>query len=276
MVTKMKENPRLLLLDANRSRKELLSTWFQNEGYQTKYFFNTSLFLNALNAEGSLPGHTGERAKERLLLVFADQTEAGPAALCTEIRRCCQLPLILLLDTEDAMERIAALTLGADVVLPASVLPLELLAQIRALVRRIHSSGKPEHALENAPKPTDASAFCQLPPITGSMESAPSLSREERHELGNLCLCPKSRTARCGETPLSLTPKEFDFLLILLHRKGAVQKEELLRLVWRQEQADFHAADDLVKRLRKKLRASCADISLETVRGYGYRLVWSA
>ena len=75
--------------------------------------------------------------------------------------------------------------------------------------------------------------------------------------------------------PLTLTPTEFDFLAYLIqNRDRAVSREELLQALWQVDwQADTRAADDLVKRLRRKLRERDSRVRIETVWGYGFRLV---
>ena len=77
-----------------------------------------------------------------------------------------------------------------------------------------------------------------------------------------------------GENVLTLTPTEFDFLAYMLeHKDRAVSREELLETLWKMSwQADTRAADDLVKRLRKKLREQACPIGIETVWGFGFRL----
>ena len=75
-------------------------------------------------------------------------------------------------------------------------------------------------------------------------------------------------------TPVALTPTEFDFLAYLIqHKERAVSREELLGALWQVNwQADTRAADDLVKRLRRKLRALQSPVRVETVWGFGFRI----
>ena len=74
--------------------------------------------------------------------------------------------------------------------------------------------------------------------------------------------------------PLTLTPTEFDFLAYLVqHRDRAVSRDELLQALWQVDwQADTRATDDLVKRLRRKLRDLNSPVRVETVWGFGFRI----
>lgn len=99
--------------------------------------------------------------------------------------------------------------------------------------------------------------------------------RPERYECGNLTLYSRERKTCIGEEAFAVTPTEFEFLQYLIERKeAAVSKKELLEQVWNCQGIldDQRMSDDLVKRLRKKLRLRNATAHLETVWGYGYRL----
>ena len=80
------------------------------------------------------------------------------------------------------------------------------------------------------------------------------------------------RTALMEGEALDLTPTEFDFLVYMLKNQDrAVGREEILKSLWQYE-TDTRAVDDLLKRLRKKLRAAGDSVQIETVWGFGFRL----
>ena len=85
---------------------------------------------------------------------------------------------------------------------------------------------------------------------------------------------PARRTAVCGETPLTLTAREFRLLEAFVRAPGAVvSREELMEQAWgEREEPMSNTIDVLVARLRRKLEAAGAEKALETVRGAGYRL----
>ena len=99
--------------------------------------------------------------------------------------------------------------------------------------------------------------------------------KEAQYACGNLLLNLKERKLYIDGESVSVTPTEFDFLLYLLERREtAVSKRELLEHVWgcQNVQDDLRMPDDLVKRLRKKLKQQASTASVETIWGYGYRL----
>ena len=92
---------------------------------------------------------------------------------------------------------------------------------------------------------------------------------------GNLLLEQGARTITVGGEAFSVTPTEFDFLSYLLERAGqAVSKQELMREIWKlpDYELDTRVADDLVKRLRRKLKEAGCSASVKTVWGFGFRL----
>ena len=95
---------------------------------------------------------------------------------------------------------------------------------------------------------------------------------------GALRLFPERRNALLNDAPLTLTPTEFDFLAYLVqHQERAVSRDELLQALWQVDwQADTRATDDLVKRLRRKLRERQSPVRVETVWGFGFRISMEA
>jgi len=90
---------------------------------------------------------------------------------------------------------------------------------------------------------------------------------------GDLVLDPAERTANRGDAPIELTPREFDLLRYLLHRVGEpVSKQELLDHVWSDEFMDANVVQVYVGYLRAKIDRPFERKSLETVRGFGYRI----
>ena len=95
---------------------------------------------------------------------------------------------------------------------------------------------------------------------------------------GPLRLFPERRDVLLNDAPLPLTPTEFDFLAYLVqYHDRAVSRNELLQALWQVDwQADTRATDDLVKRLRRKLRERQSPVRVETVWGFGFRISMEA
>lgn len=124
-------------------------------------------------------------------------------------------------------------------------LPLELVTRVKALFRRVD-------------------AF-----------SAQEEETKDSYEIGDIKLYPKRRAAKLKEEDFALTPLEFDFLCHMLERQGhAASRDDLLKSLWKvdSKEVDTRAVDDMVKRLRKKLKDQNSTVKIETVWGYGFRL----
>lgn len=164
-------------------------------------------------------------------------------AVCREIRRNSQVPIIILTAQGEEIDRVVGLELGADdyVCKPFSV--RELLARIKAVLRRIPAA----------------------PPTPARTISGP----------GQLQLNIEKREVTVLKNELELSKLEFDLLHLLLTHPGRVfTREELLEQVWGYDYTgDARAVDSIIKRLRTKLRATepPADY-IVAVRGIGYKL----
>jgi DNA-binding response OmpR family regulator len=164
--------------------------------------------------------------------------------VCRELRKSSAVPIIMITARGEEIDRVVGLELGADdyVCKPFSV--RELLARVKAVLRRS----------ENAP------------------ESAPATLLRGP---GGLQLDVDGRTASIAGNALDLTRLEFDLLALLLQNAGRVlTRERLLEQAWGYNFAgDTRAVDSAIKRLRAKLRAANPEADcLEAVRGVGYRM----
>ena len=110
--------------------------------------------------------------------------------------------------------------------------------------------------------------------ILQSDEAKRTLQESMQHWLQVFKFPSVERTTFVSDMRLLLTPAEFDFLAYLIQNTGsAVSRKDLLKNLWQLEwQANTRATDDLVKRLRRKLRDINSPVRIETVWGYGFRL----
>jgi len=153
------------------------------------------------------------------------------------------MPIIVLSSRDAEADRVAALESGADDYVTKPFSPREIVARVRAVLRRSAASG--------------ASARAQA-------SQAPPLSADQR-----------TRRAEAAGRPLDLTRVEFDLLAALLGSPGRVfTRAELIDRVWGDGfRITDRTIDSHVKALRKKIAETGAEPSwIETVRGVGYRL----
>jgi DNA-binding response OmpR family regulator len=155
------------------------------------------------------------------------------------------VPLIIVSARSAEAHRVLGLELGADdyLIKPFSV--LELVARVRALLRRVDQLRQP---------------------ITAQAE----LHLGQQHRLD-----PVSRELRCGDSAIALTLREFDLLHFLARHPGQVfSRTDLLNRVWGSGFDGYeHTVNSHINRLRSKIQSDASQPRLiETVWGVGYRL----
>lgn len=220
---------RALLIDDDARLAELLGTYLAPHEVILTHAPNGRAGLNRLT-EGGVD------------LVLLDVMMPGIDGLdvLRRIREGSRIPVIMLTARGDEADRVVGLELGADDYLGKPVYPRELLARIRALMRRV------------TPEPEGT-----------------------RLRVADLELDPASRTATIGDDELGLTALEFDLLCALAERAGRVLSRQAL---WEAAgRGDVAVADRTVDvhiaRLRAKLGEQGDPRRLKTVRGAGYVLV---
>ncbi|HEX6548146.1 MAG TPA: response regulator transcription factor [Candidatus Dormibacteraeota bacterium] len=202
------------------------------------------------SVEQAFDGKAGVAAVERavpdLILLDWMLPDLDGLAVCRQIRERHVVPIIMLTARTEEIDRVLGLEVGADdyVTKPFSV--RELMARVRANLRRVELDAR-----TSAPGPETGAA--------------------ERIEVGGLVVDGAARTATLQGRLLSLTPKEFELLQLFVSNPGrAYSREFLIERVW---DGDFEgydrAVDTHITRLRRKLGPLGAQI--ETVWGVGYR-----
>jgi two-component system response regulator CpxR len=225
---------RILIVDDDRALCALLADYLQREGFVVDLAHDGESALVQLRNPASRPD-----------LLILDVMMPGRDGLDTlrELRMQHRLPVIMLSAKGEPVDRVIGLELGADDYLAKPCLPRELLARVRAQLRR------------NTPA-TAANV-----------------------QVGTLRLQPGDRRAFIDEQELSLTGAEFTLLLALAQRAGElVDKASLTRLALGRELERFDRSIDVhVSRLRHKLgEASAQAPRIESVRGSGYLLIAGA
>lgn len=225
----------IYVADDEEHIRMLIKTFLENEGYEVSAFLDGAGLLEACG-----------RQMPDLIILDIMMPGLDGLSICSAIRRDSTVPIIIVSAKDSPLDRVTGITLGSDDYLVKPFLPLELVARVKALLRRSEiTRGQKEE--------TDAFPLC----------------------CGNLSLDRKARVVMACGVQMAVTPTEFNFLQYLMERLNtAVSKKELLRVVWncQEESIDTRMPDDLVKRLRKKLRDADAGVAVETVWGYGFRL----
>jgi DNA-binding response OmpR family regulator len=163
-----------------------------------------------------------------------------------ELRRESQVPVLMLTALGDEPDRIAGLEIGADDYLPKTFSTRELLARLRAVIRRSMVTARQQPAEQD-------------PPVS----------------VGGLYIDTGTHVATLDGKPLTLTPTEYDMLLSLARSAGRVKSREqlLLEVAERDFEAFDRSIDVHISSLRRKLGDdSKSPRFIETVRGAGYRM----
>lgn len=163
-------------------------------------------------------------------------------SLCTQIRQRSNVLIIIVSARDSEIDRITGITLGSDDYLTKPFSPMELVARVKSLFRRL-----------NLDKVENSSDIIQF---------------------GNIEININTRSATVDEQPFDLTPTELSLMIYLMkNNTKAISREELLKNVWKFDfDVDTRATDDVIKRLRKKLLAVGADVKIESVWGFGFKI----
>lgn len=224
---------RLLIIDDDLKLSAMLREYLGAEGFETDM---------AVDGEAGVKAAIEGRFDAVVLDIMMPRMD-GIEAL-RRIRRASDVPVIMLTARGDNLDRVAGLEMGADDYVAKPYYPLELVARIRAVLRR-------------------------RPGMAPAQDAGPLCHR-------SLQLRPQQRRVTCAGINLDLTLSEFNVLEALM-RAGddVVSKDDLSqRALGRPREAYDRSLDVHVSNIRQKLTASGGcDVQIETVRGIGYRLV---
>lgn len=227
--------PKILVVDDEPAVTDLLAYNLRKANYEV---------LTAADGQEALD--MVRQSKPDLILLDLMLPGVEGLDVCRELRKTSDVPIIMVTALGEEIDRVVGLELGADDYVSKPFSVRELLARIKAVLRR---AAQPE-----------------------AKHLSPGIVL---HGQGGLRLEPESRQVMVSETPVHLTHLEFDILHLLLTNAGRVlTRERLLEQAWGYDFAgDTRAVDSAIKRLRARLRAAnpAAD-SIEAVRGVGYRL----
>jgi DNA-binding response OmpR family regulator len=216
---------RVLIVDDDLRLHELLTSYLVQNG------FDVVRALDGLSGLAKLENDTFDAVLLDVMMPGIDGLE-----VCRRIRRKSDVPILMLTARGDETDRIVGLELGADDYLPTPFNPRELLARLRAILRRVRPEGE-----------------------------------SERIVVGALAVDMSARRATFGDKLLDLTGIEFDILAALARRAGQViPRDRLLSAAGRGDVVVSERTIDVhISHVRQKL----GDGSLiKTVRGVGYVL----
>jgi two-component system response regulator BaeR len=224
--------PKLALIVEDEPQiASLLSDYMKNAG------FETALLSNG----GKVIPFVKKRSPDFILLDIM-LPEMDGIQICREIRKFSNVPIIFITAKVEEIDRLIGLELGADDYICKPFSPREVVARVKAMLRRVDAGSKAGVSIVKA---------------------------------GNISLDESTRGVTVGETAIDLTPYEFDLLKVLMAHPGRVySRSELVAKVQGYSYEGYERAiDSHIKNLRKKIAAVLPDADLiQTVYGVGYRL----
>ncbi len=159
--------------------------------------------------------------------------------VCREIRKTSNTPILMLTAKGEELDRVLGLELGADDYVLKPFSPRELIARVRAILRR----------------------------------TTPVLASQNTLRFAGLTVDMQGHEVRVGQDIVPLTPKEFELLSYLAQNPGRVfTRDQLLSNVWGYEYlGDARTVDEHIKRLRQKVESRSNQRYIKTVWGLGYK-----
>ena len=231
---------KILVVDDERVLAETIGYNLRREGYAA---------IAAHDGQEALQVARRERPDAIILDVMLPKLDGFD--VCRTLRQETPIPILMLTAREDEIDKVLGLEIGADDYLTKPFSMRELLARVKALLRRgeMLQVARDERAI---------------------VETEPPV------EVGPLRIDPGQHRATWRARPLDLKPKEFDLLLFLARNQGAaLSRDILLERVWGYEYPiDTRTVDVHVRWLREKIEEDPSrPVHLQTVRGLGYRFV---
>jgi len=222
---------KVLVIDDEENVCELISLYFGKAGY------------DVITAADGVDGIEKVR-QERPDIVILDLMLPGVDGVdvCKELRKQSNIPLIMLTARTDEVDRVLGLEIGADDYVTKPFSPRELLARVKAVLRR--------------------AAYVPTP------------DEQQVLELPGLSISRISREVVVGQNRVDLTPKEFDLLWYLASNRNRVfTREQLLEQVWAYQEfyGDERTVDQHIKRLRRKIETNGSPCRITTIWGVGYK-----
>ena len=224
----LKKNPRIMIVDDDANICELVRLYLEKENYET---------VVCLNGEKALQEFKLNQPDLAILDIMMPKVDG--ITVCREIRKTSDMPVIMLTAKGETFDKVLGLELGADDYIVKPFEGKELVARVKAVLRRYFKEG-------------DEEKIINLPNLMINLSN---------YEL--------SVSGKSLETP----PKELELLYFLAsHPNRVFTREQLLEDVWGFDYyGDSRTVDVHVKRLREKLEGHEDDWQLKTVWGVGYK-----
>jgi len=210
----------------------IIKSFLIKEGYEVETFNDGRSILDTFTFRPS-----------DMIIIDIMMPEIDGFSLCSVIRQKSNVPIIIVSAKDTETDKIAGLALGSDDYLTKPFSPMELIARVKSIFRRIELD-------------------------KSSVEINHSIM------VSDISINPAIKEAAFDGKPLGLTVMEFTLLYYLADNKNrAISRIELLDKVWGFEsEVETRATDDMIKRIRKKLLDAGSSTKIETIWGFGFKI----
>ena len=221
----MTERGTIVVVDDEANIADLVGMYLEREGFR--------VVTAATGTEGLA---AVQQHRPRLIVLDVGLPDLDGLEVCKRIRTHSQIPVIFLTARDGEIDRVLGLELGGDDYLTKPFSPAELVARVKAVLRRTDGAPAPEVV-----------------------------------QAGRVTIDTGRREVRIGDAVVELTTKEFDLLRFLAERPGlALSRQQILDGVWGYDWfGDPRTVDVHIAQVRKKIGGG---VAIRTVRGIGYRL----
>lgn len=227
-------NLNVLIVDDEKEIADLIEVYLINEGFNVFKFYSAKEALEAIYNN-----------KIDLAILDVMLPDGNGFSLCKSIREKYSFPIIMLTAKEEEIDKITGFTLGADDYITKPFRPLEIVARVKAQLRRYTKYNK------------------------GSLGDKEFLSYK------GLVINEKTHKCTLNDNELNLTPTEFSILKILLEEKGnVVSSEKLFKAIWKDEyfSKNNNTIPTHIRHLREKMGDSIEKPKyIKTIWGVGYK-----
>jgi DNA-binding response OmpR family regulator len=238
----MNQPPHVLVVDDDPDIRSLIKDYLEDEGFRITTAGDGAQMRKAL-----------EREPAQLVILDVRLPGESGLDLALHLRQSSEVPIIMLSQKDDVVDRVAGLELGADDYVPKPFHLRELLARIRSLIRRSEVRAE-----------SDA-----VPPKDKAKEEGDESLRFS----GWLLNTRRRELFSPDDDPVDLSAGEFNLLVAFVERPNRIlSRDQLLDIVYNREAALFDRSIDVqIGRLRRKIEADPKRPTLiKTVRGAGY------
>lgn len=203
--------------------------------YLEKEDYKVTLLENGLNLL-----HKTKELSPDLIVLDIMMPGIDGIELCKEIRKTSEIPIIFISARDEEFDRILGLEIGGDDYLSKPFSPRELVVRVKNIFRRLEKNEKNSSIIT----------------------------------IKDLNLDTARRFVKKDDEELKLTTKEYELIEFLFQNKNMpFTREQLIEKIWGYDYlGDLRVIDDLVKRIRKKLKKIDSELEISTVWGYGYKI----